>query len=113
MARANPSPASTPKKRALKPADYLQKILNARVYDVANETELELARNLTRRLGNEVWLKREDGGKKHDHQRWVSPRADTGRRAIAPETQSQCTSRGNMRMFSGNDGQDQDDHKDN
>nr|WP_297354375.1 threonine ammonia-lyase, biosynthetic [uncultured Caldimonas sp.] len=60
MARANPSPASTPKKRALKPADYLQKILNARVYDVANETELELARNLTRRLGNEVWLKRED-----------------------------------------------------
>jgi threonine dehydratase len=40
--------------------DYLQKILNARVYDVAVETELELAPRLSRRLGNDVWLKRED-----------------------------------------------------
>jgi threonine dehydratase len=61
MARATPSTPSAPaRKRALKPADYLQKILNARVYDVAIETGLELAHNLTRRLGNEVWLKRED-----------------------------------------------------
>ena len=39
---------------------YLQKILNARVYDVAIETGLEPARNLSRRLGNHVLLKRED-----------------------------------------------------
>ncbi|MCM5682057.1 threonine ammonia-lyase, biosynthetic [Schlegelella sp. S2-27] len=61
MARATTPPSSAAtRKRALKPADYLQKILNARVYDVAIETGLELAHNLTRRLGNEVWLKRED-----------------------------------------------------
>ncbi len=40
--------------------DYLQKILRARVYDVAVETPLELATNLSQRLGNEIWLKRED-----------------------------------------------------
>lgn len=45
---------------ALSPADYLKKILTARVYDVANETPLELAKNLSRRLGNTVLLKRED-----------------------------------------------------
>ena len=41
-------------------ADYLERILNARVYDVAIETPLELAPKLTRRLGNRVLLKRED-----------------------------------------------------
>ncbi|CAJ7715098.1 threonine dehydratase [Burkholderia pseudomallei] len=40
--------------------DYLKKILTARVYDVALETELERARNLSARLGNAVYLKRED-----------------------------------------------------
>jgi threonine dehydratase len=40
--------------------DYLQKILTARVYDVAVETPLEAARNLSKRLGNHVLLKRED-----------------------------------------------------
>lgn len=40
--------------------DYLERILNARVYDVALETPLELAANLSRRLGNRVLLKRED-----------------------------------------------------
>ena len=44
----------------LKPADYLIKILNARVYDVATESALETAQNLSRRLGNQVLLKRED-----------------------------------------------------
>ncbi|TXI58789.1 MAG: threonine ammonia-lyase, biosynthetic [Limnohabitans sp.] len=39
---------------------YLQKILNARVYDVAVETDLDPARALSRRLGNHVLLKRED-----------------------------------------------------
>src|SRR5580765_6600240 len=40
--------------------DYLQKILTAKVYDVAVETALELAPALSRRLGNRVLLKRED-----------------------------------------------------
>lgn len=40
--------------------DYLQRILTARVYDVAVETPLELAGKLSGRLGNRVWLKRED-----------------------------------------------------
>ena len=41
-------------------AQYLQKILTARVYDVAHETSLDLARTLSRRLHNTVLLKRED-----------------------------------------------------
>jgi len=40
--------------------DYLKKILNARVYDVAVETPLELASNLFARCGNRILLKRED-----------------------------------------------------
>nr|WP_315230244.1 threonine ammonia-lyase, biosynthetic [uncultured Limnohabitans sp.] len=50
----------TPKPRALQPADYLKKILTARVYDVAVESALEVAKNLSRRLHNTVLLKRED-----------------------------------------------------
>ena len=42
------------------PVDYLQKILTAKVYDVAVETPLELAQTLSQRLGNRVLLKRED-----------------------------------------------------
>ncbi|MBP6651910.1 MAG: threonine ammonia-lyase, biosynthetic [Xylophilus sp.] len=44
----------------LTPADYLKKILTARVYDVAVESDLTLAKNLSRRLHNQVLLKRED-----------------------------------------------------
>ncbi|WP_035054671.1 threonine ammonia-lyase, biosynthetic [Andreprevotia chitinilytica] len=40
--------------------DYLERILSARVYDVAVETPLELAPNLSRRVGNQIYLKRED-----------------------------------------------------
>ncbi|MEM9156780.1 MAG: threonine ammonia-lyase, biosynthetic, partial [Cyanobacteria bacterium P01_F01_bin.33] len=40
--------------------DYLQMILTARVYDVASETPLEVAPNLSKRLQNQVLLKRED-----------------------------------------------------
>src|ERR1035437_8829276 len=40
--------------------DYLEKILNARVYDVAIETPLEVAPNLSARSGNRILLKRED-----------------------------------------------------
>jgi len=39
---------------------YLQRILRARVYDVAQVTPLTPARQLTKRLGNKVLLKRED-----------------------------------------------------
>jgi threonine dehydratase len=41
-------------------ADYLRRILNARVYDVAVETPLEAAPSLSARLRNRVLLKRED-----------------------------------------------------
>ncbi|MDB6095365.1 MAG: threonine dehydratase [Verrucomicrobia bacterium] len=40
--------------------DYLKKILTARVYDVARETPLEKAANLSARLNNTLLLKRED-----------------------------------------------------
>ena len=46
--------------KTLSPFDYLTKILNARVYDVAIESDLEPAKNLSRRLHNQVLLKRED-----------------------------------------------------
>jgi threonine dehydratase len=39
---------------------YIERILKARVYDVAIETPLEAAPRLSRRLGNQVLLKRED-----------------------------------------------------
>ena len=42
------------------PTDYLERILTARVYDVAQETPLDLAPNLSARLGNSLFLKRED-----------------------------------------------------
>ena len=53
------SPKQTPT-LDLTPADYLKKILTARVYDVASETALEPARALSRRLHNTVLFKRED-----------------------------------------------------
>ncbi|PZV13922.1 MAG: threonine ammonia-lyase, biosynthetic, partial [Leptolyngbya sp.] len=40
--------------------DYLERILTARVYDVAQETALEVAPNLSTRLQNRLLLKRED-----------------------------------------------------
>ena len=40
--------------------DYLQRILKARVYDVAAESPLELAPALSKRLRNRLFLKRED-----------------------------------------------------
>lgn len=40
--------------------DYLERIQNASVYDVAIRSPLELANNLSARLNNRVWLKRED-----------------------------------------------------
>lgn len=42
------------------PNKYIRKILQARVYDVAIETPLQLAARLSQRLENQVLLKRED-----------------------------------------------------
>ena len=42
------------------PDSYIDDILNARVYDLARETALELAPRLSSRLGSQIWLKRED-----------------------------------------------------
>jgi threonine dehydratase len=42
------------------PSDYLERILKARVYDVAQESSLEIAPNLSARLDNTLLLKRED-----------------------------------------------------
>ena len=42
------------------PSKYLEKILRARVYDVAVETPLDYAHRLSHKLGNNIHLKRED-----------------------------------------------------
>ncbi|MBT3966542.1 MAG: pyridoxal-phosphate dependent enzyme, partial [Thiotrichales bacterium] len=42
------------------PKKYIERILKARVYDVAIETPLEPARGLSERLKNQVLIKRED-----------------------------------------------------
>jgi threonine dehydratase len=42
------------------PESYIKRILDARVYDVARETPIHEAALMSRRLGNRVWLKRED-----------------------------------------------------
>ncbi|WP_040482333.1 threonine ammonia-lyase, biosynthetic [Luminiphilus syltensis] len=42
------------------PETYIKRILNARVYDVARETPLDIAPLMSRRLSNQVWFKRED-----------------------------------------------------
>src|ERR1700728_3191477 len=39
---------------------YVDRILKAKVYDVAVETALEAAPRLSQRLNNHVWFKRED-----------------------------------------------------
>ena len=42
------------------PSKYLEKILRARVYDVAEETPLEYAHRMSQKLDNHIRLKRED-----------------------------------------------------
>ncbi len=39
---------------------YVKRILQARVYAVARETPLDRAARLSQRLGNDIYLKRED-----------------------------------------------------
>jgi len=48
------------KKNARNKPDYLERILKARVYDVAVQTPLDLAPILSARIGNRLLLKRED-----------------------------------------------------
>ena len=55
-----PEAGSGGKSKGLTPADYLTRILNAKVYDVAKETPLDVAERLSARLNNTVLLKRED-----------------------------------------------------
>jgi threonine dehydratase len=59
-----PSPTTSAKPqrkpKLLTVQDYLQKILTSKVYEVAIESPLDEARNLSRRLGHHVFLKRED-----------------------------------------------------
>ncbi|MCA6218704.1 threonine ammonia-lyase, biosynthetic [Ideonella sp. B7] len=55
-----PQKATSPRSKAPSRIDYLRKILTAQVYDVAIESPLDAARTLSRRLGNQVLLKRED-----------------------------------------------------
>ncbi len=61
-AAPHPAPAVRPltPRGARIAADYLRRILSARVYDVARESALQPARSLSRRLGCHVLLKRED-----------------------------------------------------
>ena len=42
------------------PLTYVKKILQAKVYDLAIETPLDYAPRLSKRLENNVYLKRED-----------------------------------------------------
>jgi threonine dehydratase len=65
MGKSRP-PLSPSSARGVRRADdaelnaYLKRILNARVYDVALETPLQRATQLSERLRNDIWLKRED-----------------------------------------------------
>ncbi len=56
----SPASSAAARRGPLQLADYLQKILTARVYDVAIESALEPAPALSARIGNRVLLKRED-----------------------------------------------------
>ena len=48
------------KKMSQESIDYLRLILSANVYRVAVESSLDFAPKLSRRMGNSIWLKRED-----------------------------------------------------
>jgi len=53
-------PPTKPDARDAITTDYLKRILTARVYDVAIESSLDLVPRLSTRVGNAVYLKRED-----------------------------------------------------
>lgn len=60
-----PQPLSYPRlaKHYLLPSrtpDYLRLILTSKVYEILKETPLVLATNLSAKLGNQIYLKRED-----------------------------------------------------
>ena len=49
-----------PKQRKKILDKYLKMILTSRVYEVAKESNLDFAPNISRRLGKKIFLKRED-----------------------------------------------------
>ena len=64
-ASSAPTPLQYPRlpKHHLLPSntpDYIKLILNAKVYEILQETPLVLATNLSAKLGNQIYLKRED-----------------------------------------------------
>ncbi|KAJ3515242.1 hypothetical protein NLJ89_g1883 [Agrocybe chaxingu] len=59
----SPSPYSRLARHHLLPSDtpdYLRLILTSKVYEILKETPLVYATNLSAKLGNQIWLKRED-----------------------------------------------------
>lgn len=64
-ASSAPTPLQYPRlpKHHLLPSntpDYIKLILNAKVYEILQETPLVHAANLSAKLGNQIYLKRED-----------------------------------------------------
>lgn len=64
-ASSAPEPLTYPRlaKHYLLPSgepDYLRLILTSKVYEIVKETPLLLCPTLSARLGNQIWLKRED-----------------------------------------------------
>ena len=53
-------PGCPPKNRGYRVTDYVRRILDARVYDVAVQTPLDRMTRLSQRLGGDIMLKRED-----------------------------------------------------
>lgn len=51
---------ASPSEKRLSPAEYLRRMRTSAVYNVAVRTPLDFAPILSRKLGNDVWLKRED-----------------------------------------------------
>lgn len=54
------SPEELIRPKNMKSQKFLEKVLTARVYDVAKETPLDYLGRISRRYNNQVWLKRED-----------------------------------------------------
>lgn len=52
LAKHHILPSNTP--------DYLRLILTSKVYEILKETPLVHATNLSSKMGNQIWLKRED-----------------------------------------------------
>ena len=93
--------------------DYLQKILTAKVYDVAIESPLDHAPALSRRIGNRVLLKREDqqpvfsfklrGAYNKMAHLSAAERAQRRRRRVGRQSRAGCGAGGAAAGMQGND----------